>query len=414
MLHTPQHLSPGSRVPPPLTLIMLIMSVVMFMVSMIVVTAQSQQPQTVADPSILSVRDECQLALGYDARTADDIAWLTSCIHALTAPTTPPTSPPPVTTTPVTSTPAPPTSTVPPTSTPPTSPAPTSQTTPPTTSSPPVTTTPAPPPPITVCPPFPAFPDANCTGYQHTGVTLKVCHELDGSDDGHLERTQVFDGCLFEGSQSFIRIQAANIVIRNSLIRGAIATHWSMNQDYKNLFVVDTEITTAVENNAPIGDGKNYTCMRCHVHHASTGLGGGSGVTIVDSYVHDMTYTTGAHQAAIGMNNGLNIRIIHNHLDCFRWNVPPGPQGCSAALSLYDEGPLDGVLVQNNLFNAAGEYCAYSGGPTGKNVRFIDNRFGRKYHPRCGNSGPLHSWYPNNVGYFWSGNTYTDGVVITP
>ena len=388
---------------------MLIMSMIMFIASMMVVTANlNRAPQPVADSAVLSVRDECQLALGYEARTADDIAWLQTCVHALTAPTTPPAPSPTESTTP-------PSTTLPPTTTPPSS-SPTPTTDPPIPS--PSATTPR----TLSCPPFPLFPDASCTGYQHTGVTLQVCHELDGSDDGHLERTQVFDGCLFTGNQGFIRIQAANIVIRNSLIQGAVATHWTMNHDYKNLFISDTEITTAVPDNAPVGDGTNYTCLRCHVHHTSTGLGGGSGVSILDSYVHDMTYSTGAHQAAVGMNNGLNIRIIHNNLDCHRWNVPPyagpgavpGPQGCSAALSLYDEGPMDGVVVQNNLFNAAGEYCAYSGGPTAKNVRFIDNRFGRKYHPRCGNSGPLHSWYPNNVGYFWSGNTFTDGEVITP
>lgn len=403
MDYRPRHLK--SRITPT----MLVVVALVMIVATILVTANVSGKQPVADSTFLSVRDECQTALSYEARTAADIAWLQTCVHALTAPTT----------TPPSSTPTSPVSTIPSQTTPPATTAPVSTTTPPNTT-PPVTT--SPPIPSQACPPFPAFPDASCTGYQHTGVTLKVCHELDGDDDGHLERTQVFDGCLFTGNQSFLRIQAPNIVIRNSLIQGAIATHWTMNNDYKNLFVADTEITTAVTDNAPIGDGANFTCLRCHVHHTSTGIGGGTNVSILDSYVHDMTYSAGAHQAAVGMNNGLNIRIIHNHLDCHRWNVPPytgpgavpGPQGCSAALSLYDEGPMNGVLVQNNLFNAAGEYCAYSGGPTAKNVRFIDNRFGRKYHPRCGNSGPLHSWFPSNEGYFWSGNTFTDGEVITP
>jgi hypothetical protein len=265
------------------------------------------------------------------------------------------------------------------------------------------------------CPPFPAFPDANCTGWQHTGVTLKVCSEGDGENDGHLRKANVvYSGCIFKGKQSFLRIRAKNITIQRSRIEGAMAPHFETPHDYLGLKLIDVEITTAVENAAPIADGNNYSCLRCHVHHASTGIGGGSNVQITDSYVHDMTYTEGAHQAAVGINSGVGIKIIHNNLDCRRWNVPPGPQGCSSALSLYDEGRLDNVLVQNNLFNAAGEYCAYSGGPTAKNVRFIDNRFGKKYHPRCGNAGPLHSWYPNNTGYVWQNNYFTDGTVARP
>jgi hypothetical protein len=309
------------------------------------------------------------------------------------------------------------TPTVPPTTVPPTTtPAPT--TVPPTTGPPPGDTL--------LCPPFPAFPDEHCTGYAHTGLKqsdLRVCDEGDGENDGHLTvANRVFDGCLFEGAQSFIRIRAANIVIKNSLVRGCIATHYLTPGQYMGLKLIDVEITTPCTDNAPVGDGRDYSCLRCYVHGTSTGLGGGTNVSIVDSYSTEMVYSDGAHQATVGMNNGLNITILHNRLNCYRV-FPPGVthnQGCSAALSLYDEGPLDGVLVKNNFFQAAGEYCAYSGGPTGRNVRFESNvfsvvDFAGNPRPKCGNSGPLHSWWDNGSnGYVWLDNHYADGRVVTP
>jgi len=367
----------------------------------ILVSISPTRSAPAADPAPLSLREECQQARLYPDRTIPDILWLEQCEHALEfrspPATTPPATPPPTTTTP--------TFTAPPTTTP----QPT--TAPPTTTTPP-NTTPPDPPGNRYCAPWPAIPDTSCTGYVHTGVTLHQCDEGDGDNDGHLTVTRTFDGCLFQGNQGFLRIQAPNIVIKNSKLIGVMATHWSSQHKYMGLKVIDTEITGFVNDNAPIADGDDYSCLRCHVHDTSTGIGGGNNVSIIDSVVDRMVYATGAHQAAVGMNYGSNITIWHNNLSCWRVNVPPGPQGCSAALSLYDEGTMNGVLVKNNLFNAAGEYCAYSGGPTAKNVKFISNLFGTRFHPNCGNSGPLHSWYPSNEGYEWTDNFFTDGRQI--
>lgn len=364
----------------------------------ILISFSPRHPVAAADPAPLSVQEECQQARAYPDRTAEDLAWINACVHALeyrAAPTS--------TTTPPPSTPA----TSAPTITPPV-------TTPPVTTAPPTTSAPSSTPPNDqrYCAPWPAIPDATCTGYQHTGVTLHQCDEGDGDNDGHLTVTRTFDGCLFQGNQDFLRIQAPNIVIKNSKLVGVIAPHWQTPHKYMGLKVIDTEITGFTADNAPIADGDDYSCLRCYVHDTSTGIGGGNNVSIIDSVVDRMVYSSGAHQAAVGMNYGTNITIWHNNLSCWRVNVPPGPQGCSAALSLYDEGTMNGVLVKNNLFNAAGEYCAYSGGPTAKNVKFISNLFGIRFHPNCGNAGPLHSWYPGNEGYEWTDNFFTDGRPI--
>jgi len=373
------------------------------------VPAAEGQPQLGID----QVAGACKERLTQSPRPAAPVrTWLQNCASAAA----------PVPSSSGTPTSTPPPTTVPPTTTPPPT------TVPPTTTPAPTTVPPTEPPPgdTLFCAPFPAFPDEHCTGYAHTGLKLadlKVCDEGDGENDGHLTvANKTFDGCVFQGAQSFIRVRAANITIRRSLIRGCIATHYLTPGQYMGLKLIDVEITTPCTDNAPVGDGRDYSCLRCYVHDTSTGLGGGTNVSIVDSYVTRMVYSDGAHQAAVGMNNGLGITVWHNALDCYRVFPAgvPHNQGCSAALSLYDEGPLDGVLVKQNFLQSAGEYCAYSGGPTAKNVRFESNvfsvvDFAGNPRPKCGNSGPVHSWYPNNEGYFWGAdNRYADGRPVTP
>lgn len=308
--------------------------------------------------------------------------------------------------------------------------------------------TPTPGPVTKVCPDFPAMPDANCTGYKHsTGFTsdtqLKECvpgaptneayHLMEGSKKD-------YSNCYFNS----VRVRAKDVVFQNVKIKGSVlppAGHHPNAYDYQNLKMIDVEITPFTDaqldsfcpdqpgwwqkgqlcttpgnhtpdpgDQAPVGDGDNLTCIRCYIHHHTKSAGGGSGVQYIDSFVDALTWTTGQHGAAIGFNNGVNSTIIHNNLRCYRWNTkhPTFQQGCSSALSIYDEGKLDGILVQNNMFNTGGVFCAYSGGHQGLNVRFISNIFGQQFNQTCGTGGPLHSWY-DNPGYYWAGNVWQDG-----
>lgn len=322
------------------------------------------------------------------------------------------------------------------------------------------TTTP-PPPTTKECPPFPAFPDANCTGYKHTtGFTsdtqLKECVPGAPTNEAYhlMEGGQKeYKNCYFNS----VRVRAKDVVFQNVKIKGSVlppAGHHANAYDYQNLKMIDVEITPFSDaqldgfcpqqpgwwqkgqtcttlgtqdkpanhtpdpgDEAPVGDGDNLTCIRCYIHHHTKSAGGGSGVQYLDSYVDALTWTTGQHGAAIGFNNGVNSTIVHNNLRCYRWNTehPTFQQGCSSALSIYDEGRLDGLLVQNNLFNTAGQFCTYTGGPTGRNVKFIENYFGKQFSPTCGMAGPVHSWYPSNPGYLWTGNKWADGSgVVNP
>lgn len=301
-------------------------------------------------------------------------------------------------------------STSPPTATPTGTPTVPPTTVPPTTvpaTAPPVTTTPPGP---GACPAFPAFPDASCTGYAHTGVTLKTCVQGDGDEtDEHLERANaVYDGCLFPQG---VVIQAAGITISRSWIKGNVRVHDSLNHNYGGMKLVDVEIGPSSDPDfAAVSAGNNWSCLRCNAHGTATGLHIGNNVSVVDSFSHDFA-DTGSHGAAAGTGQGAGDHTVflHDNLQC---NRTDGAIACSAALALYDEPTLNDVLVQNTLMNSISGFCAY-GGNTGTNIRFIDNRFGMLYHHECGLFGPITVFNPN-PGNVWSGNLFTDGRVVNP
>ncbi len=253
------------------------------------------------------------------------------------------------------------------------------------------------------CPVFPAFPDASCTGWRHTGVTLHHC------DHDIVESNIVLDSCLFNDTLS---IEGANVTITRSRVVGRVTGVYTHGFSLRNLVLRDVEIdggTRGVDpaSQAAIGS-DDYTCIRCDIHGTGRGANLGENVRIEDSYLHDWTYVDGDHQTAIGSNGGHNFAIVHNNLEC-------RSDGCSAALSLYgDFAPIDNVIIERNLFNTNGSYCTYAGSvdgkpyPDGTNIRYRDNMFGKKYMSQCGIYGPVVSW-KNNAGNVWTGNAWQDG-----
>jgi hypothetical protein len=247
------------------------------------------------------------------------------------------------------------------------------------------------------CAPFPAFPDQSCTGWQHTGVKLHTC-------SGDLKTPNVtLDSCDFPDG---VEVKAANIKITRSHIKGIVSPNYLMDFDFRNLTLIDVEIENKgfVDPNGQAAIGSNdYTCIRCNIHDTGRGFNMGENVVIRDSFAHDFTYTNGAHQTAAGANGGSNFTLIHNNFQCNSNN-----EGCSSAVSLYDQPTIDNVLLQQNLFNTDGGYETYAGGHGGTNIRYIDNRFGKLFHSQGGQFGPVAIWYPN-AGNVWTGNAWQDG-----
>ncbi|PRY32044.1 hypothetical protein [Pseudosporangium ferrugineum] len=252
------------------------------------------------------------------------------------------------------------------------------------------------------CGAFPSFPDASCTGWQHTGVKLRTCN-------GTITRANTkLDGCRFLKG---LTIQAKNVSITRSRVEGLVGATYLTDWSLGGLKLVDVEIDGGggVDPNGQAAIGSDdYTCIRCHIHGTGRGANMANNVRIEDSYLHGWVYVDGAHQTAIGSNGGKNFTVVHNNLDC-------QSKGCSSALSLYgDFAPIDGALIEKNLFNTDGGYCTYGGStsakpyPIGTNIRYVDNRFGKKYGPKCGYYGPV-ATFEMHAGNEWRGNTWQDG-----
>jgi len=265
--------------------------------------------------------------------------------------------------------------------------------------------------PVGECPAYPAFPDENCTGWEHTGVTLTDC--TGQTDGGYIWDGQqtTFDSCYFSVP---LTVQAANVTITRSQVHGHISTHWTNDYDYRNLTLRDVEVEEENNNDAFLAamGGHNYSCTRCNVHHTGSGIHFGNNTTIRDSYTHDLNYTDGAHGTGIGagQGHGSNSLIIHNNSQCNRLVGQPGI--CSSAMSIYPEddgqgGTVHDVRVEKNLFNTTGSYCLYAGGLPATNIDFIDNYFGKKFYSTCGFYGPVTAYQPE--GGQWVNNVWADG-----
>ncbi len=273
------------------------------------------------------------------------------------------------------------------------------------------------------CPAYPAFPDENCTGWQHTGVTLQTVPgqktsgtgwNWEGSPFNYVKITgnnAVVDGVDITGCV-YIDVGVTTATIKNSRITG--------NCNYMirlanantpiNLTVMDTEIVGG----AVQMQGAGYTWLRVNAH----GFSGkaamtGSNATVEDSYIHDPTCTPPDHQSGIGTNGGsTGVVLRHNTVDMT-------PTDCtSGGIANYDDfGAFHDILIEKNLINSGG-YCLKAGfednnaaGNSGMQV--LNNVFGRKYYANCGSFGVVSNWMPGVSGNVWSGNTWGGGAAAT-
>lgn len=153
----------------------------------------------------------------------------------------------------------------------------------------------------------------------------------------------------------------------------------------------------------------SVTVRRSHIHGQATGTQPRRGNTFENCFIEKIHYFSGSHNTCIadhGGPSGEGVKIIGCHLD----------GGNSAALSLYtDFGSQVDVLVQDSYFNPDRANYAVRGGEDATNgdnhlgnrdIRFIGNVFGRKYHRFCGSSAPFTEWNPNRPGNAWQNNTW--------
>ncbi len=219
------------------------------------------------------------------------------------------------------------------------------------------------------------FPNASNTGVP-AGVTLRPSGSVTVTANG-----AVIDSLDVSGS---IRVEASDVVIKNTRIRNPGGQAITVNPSTKGLLVQDVEIdgTGNTDGSSAVGD-SNYTLRRVDIHHFGEGPRANGNVVIEDSYMHDFLdfIAQGAHQDVIQSTGGSNQVIRGNTL---LMNVDGG----NAVLMLgTDYG--SNLTFDNNLV-AGGGYALYGGDSNGwSGVSFTNNRISTMYFPNGGFHGPF-------------------------
>ncbi|NYI59709.1 right-handed parallel beta-helix repeat-containing protein [Cellulomonas soli] len=206
---------------------------------------------------------------------------------------------------------------------------------------------------------------------------------------------QVIDGLDVDGD---ISIEAPGVVIRNSRIHGSGT--YGVYVRSGSVTITDTEIF-GFENAIA---GSSWTASRVDIHSTyGDGVKLGSDVVLEDSWIHDMTPSSGAHADGAQMQSGVtNLTIRRNVIDMTT------AEGANSALFLApDQGPsTDGpVLVEQNVLDG-GHYTVFCvDGNDGQyvvgNITIRSNTFGR---------GADYGAARVNVPVTWAGNVYTEGT----
>jgi hypothetical protein len=263
------------------------------------------------------------------------------------------------------------------------------------------------------CPAYPSFPDANCTGYAHTGVTLT---NYTGPNPVTVAGT-VIDSKQINGE---LRINANNVTVKRSRISGRIFTDY--DNKYTGILIEDVDIDGGNTTLACLGP-SGFTARRVNIRNCGQGINSYGGFTLEDSYIHDIYGTADVHNEAVlgaGSTATYPIRMIHNELQGI-YNSSSGGfsgGGMSASVALYTHptfwAPQSNILLEKNRLNTTGSgavYMLYPGSdPTAydrlTNSQFIDNVF-----VKPSTSGTI-SNATNGTGVCASNNRLNDGTTL--
>jgi hypothetical protein len=251
------------------------------------------------------------------------------------------------------------------------------------------------------------YPDETNTGVP-AGVTLTLSGPINVTPKD-ANATTIIENKDIKGS---IVIKKGHVIIRNSRIDNtgpdgnkvaAIRLY-----DGTTATVEDTDIDAG---DAALAIGyRNYTLKRVDIKGGSDALRADGGVTVTDSYIHDLNRQPESHNDILQTLSGSNVTIRHNTLMPFK--AEPGTCGAegdpmNAAYQFGSfNGNLSNVLVENNLVNG-GNYTFNAnwkkvddGTYTVTNVRIVNNKFGRDY--RYGAAAHI------DHGMVFEGNKYID------
>jgi hypothetical protein len=238
------------------------------------------------------------------------------------------------------------------------------------------------------CPPFPAFPDANCTGVT-SGTSLTVVN----SD---VSITQAGSTYSAKDVRGRITVNANNVTIKNVYARDGI------KNNANNLLIEDTELGPT---GASGGDDglieDNYTCRRCDIHNFSDGAKINGNLTIEDSYIHDLWGKSGDHNDGVqAFILGGDVLLRHNYISSDTINNLGSENG---AIQMAD-GWLGTATLENNLFDSNGAIV----------VRLHENGTYYVRNNRWTRKGDRTHYLVYGIIAQWTGNAFQDNGQAIP
>jgi hypothetical protein len=282
-----------------------------------------------------------------------------------------------------------------------------------------------------VCPPFPAIPGPDCTGWRHTGVTLTAVAPGASGAGWHVEHIGGQDvfyvaeaGAVIDGLDIpyLVKVFADDVTIKRSRITHSgdyTIVVGDLPSTNRGLHLVDVELdgmndTTSFTIAAMASLDATYT--RVDVHGmGSSGPRLATNTIIEDSWIHDFVHGPDGHEAGLSSNDAATgIVLRHNHISI-------DTEGASAPVALYrDFGNPNDVLIEHNRFDG-GNYGVMAGiqssagdYPPINDIRIVDNVFGRTFNPECGRFGAVAQFSATNgTGNVLSGNVWGDGAAAT-
>src|SRR5262249_48906282 len=147
------------------------------------------------------------------------------------------------------------------------------------------------------CPPYPSFPDANCTGPTSTNLPLYTGSLEFRTDNQVVENVEMrIDSGLY--------VPADNVTFRNVKIvfTGALDSDFTMvNLNYNTGTVFQDCELDGQGNVARAITGSGVTVRNCHIHHVGNAVETESPMVIEGNYFHDIYEADGTDWHADGV-----------------------------------------------------------------------------------------------------------------
>lgn len=268
---------------------------------------------------------------------------------------------------------------------------------------------------------LPNYPNATCTGYAPTGVTLTAYAGATNITANTTLDSKEITSCLQVHN-------SATLTITRSWIHPSAFCSFVLYNDLTDgggsIVVSDTLIDCGNFVSSGNSTGiysDNWTATRLDITRCENGVWAERGViSLTDSYVHNLycySATTDPHIDGVQVPNGAtftSLTVQHNTL----WGsceLAIGTSGFDGNSSFTTGGNMSNALFDSNLVGG-GQYstvCADINNPPNlTNYRVTNNHYSNRFHSTVGASGPQAEC--SNRATTFSGNVcHESGVTVT-